>query len=190
MPRNGEKVHRRLQGAALELFRAHGYDQTTVAEIAALAGVTERTFFRHFPDKREILFGGEAAMRAALLGAIASAPADLAPLRVLLLAFRTVDTMLDDNRQFAASRQEVITASPALRERELSKVAALIAAMTSALEQRGVSARLATLAVQAGMAAFNHAVTAWTANPARTLHAHLVEAFADLYALFSEGASP
>ena len=166
-PRNGEQVHRRLQQAALELFRERGFDQTTAAEIAARAGVTERTFFRHFPDKREILFHGEASLRTALANAIAGAPADLEPMRALLFAFHAVGAMLEDNRPFPEPRRQVIAAIPALRERELAKVAALTTALASALGQRGVEIRLATLAARAGMAAFSYAVTSWFADPAR-----------------------
>jgi len=190
--RNGAQVHRRLQQAALELFRERGYDQTTAAEIAARAGVTERTFFRHFPDKREILFDGEAILRTALTNAIAGVPADLEPLQALLVAFHAVEAMLEENRPFSEPRHQVIAAIPALRERELAKIAALTTALASALGQRGVKVRLATLAAQAGMAAFSYAVTSWFADPARALHAHLVEAFDDLYALSSAvvSASP
>ncbi len=189
MPRDGEPVHRRLQQAALELFAERGFDGTTAAEIAARAGVTERTFFRHFPDKREILFDGEAILRAALAAAIAGAPADLGPLRALVLAFHAVEAMIEENRPFSEPRQHVIAANPALRERELAKHAALIAALASALGRRGVEARLATLAAQAGMAAFSSAVTAWFADPARPLRVHVVEAFDDLHALASAAAS-
>lgn len=189
MPRNGEQVHRRLQQAALELFRERGYDQTTAAEIAARAGVTERTFFRHFPDKREILFGGEASLRTALANAIAAAPADLEPLHALLFAFHAVEAILEDNRPFSEPRQQVIAAIPALRERELGKVAALTTALAAALGQRGVEIRLATLAAQVGMAAFSYAVTSWLADPAHALHTCLVEAFDDLYALSSAALS-
>ena len=87
MPKNRVAVHRSLQQAALELFRERGYEQTTAAEIAARAGVTERTFFRHFADKRDVLFDREASVQTALTEAIAGAPADLAPMQVLLLVF-------------------------------------------------------------------------------------------------------
>jgi len=190
LPRNGEQVHRRLQQAAIELFGKRGFDQTTAAEIAARAGVTERTFFRHFPDKREILFDGESVLRAALTDAIAGAPADLEPLQALLVAFRAVETMLEDNRPFSEPRQQVIAANPALQERELAKVASLTTALAAALVDRGVEARLAMLAARAGMAAFSHAVTSWFADPARALHAHLGEAFDDLYALSSSAVAP
>src|SRR6202012_2239047 len=79
MPRNGDDVRKRLQLAALELFSKRGYEETTAAEIAAKAGVTERTFFRHFPDKREVLFDGDTAFIKALTSAVRHAPAELGP---------------------------------------------------------------------------------------------------------------
>ncbi|MEJ0064994.1 MAG: helix-turn-helix domain-containing protein [Caulobacteraceae bacterium] len=173
----------------MELFRERGYDQTTNAAIAARAGVTERTLYRHFRDKREILFGGEASMRAILLDAIAGAPADLAPMGVLLLAFGAVEAMLEENRAFAEPRQAIIAATPALRERELSKAAAMITMLASALAQRGVEAGLATFAAQAGMVVFDHAVRAWVTDPTRTLHAHLATALDDLQNLSLSAAA-
>src|SRR5215216_1953184 len=152
MPKNSAEVHRSLQQAALELFRERGYDQTTAAEIAARAGVTERTFFRHFADKRDILFDREASVQAALTEAIASAPADLAPMQVLLLAFHGMEAIYEDNRSFSEPRQAIIAVTPALRERELTKIASMIAVLASALEQRGVDSKLSTLAAQVGTA--------------------------------------
>jgi len=190
MPRNGEKVHRRLQGAALELFCERGYDQTTAAAIAARAGVTERTFYRHFPDKRETLFDGGAAMQATLVEALAGAPAALAPMQALLAAFAAVGPLMEANQAFAAARQAVIAATPALRERELSKAAGMIAFLAAALEQRGTPPRLATLAAQAGMIAFDHAMKSWIDDPARPLGAHLAEAFTALQSLSSAAPAP
>jgi AcrR family transcriptional regulator len=190
VPRNREEARRRLQQAALELFRERGYDSTTAAEIAARAGVTERTFFRHFPDKREVLFDGEAALRAGLVTAVANAPDNLAPLQILFFAFQSVEQMLEDNRPFSEPRHEVIVAIPALRERELAKVATINSALAFALQQRGVEDRLATLAVQTGMAAFSHGANAWFNDPSRRLHSHLVEAFNDLNALCWAMGSP
>jgi AcrR family transcriptional regulator len=185
MPRNGKEVHRCLQQAGLELFRERGYDQTTAAEIAARAGVTERTFFRHFADKRDILFDSEASLRTALTEAIAGAPADLAPMQVLLIAFHAVEAIFEDNRPFSEPRQAVIAATPALQERELTKIASLIAVLASALAQRGIDARLSTLAAQAGMAAFGYAMTAWLDDASYGLNAHLDRAFNQLFLLSS-----
>ncbi len=180
MPRNGEPARQRLQQAAVELFREHGYDQTTAAEIAARAGVTERTFFRHFPDKREVLFDGQTKLRELLTDAIAKTPATLKPLEALYRAFRSVEQLLEDNRPFSLPRQQVIDRSPALQERELTKVAALNEALALALRGRGVDDRLAALAAQTGMATFRYAVTSWFVDPAGGLGAHLDRAFDEL----------
>src|SRR3954462_5876818 len=101
VPRSGAEARRRLQQAALELYQERGFDQTTAAEIAARAGVNERTFFRHFPDKREVLFDGEADLRATLTQAVAEAPDGLEPFEVLLHAFRTSARNLEHNRPFS-----------------------------------------------------------------------------------------
>jgi AcrR family transcriptional regulator len=183
VPRSGAEARRRLQQAALELYRERGFDQTTTAEIAARAGVNERTFFRHFPDKREVLFDGQAALRTALMQAVAEAPDGLQPLEMLLCAFRKAGRILEDNRPFSEPRLEVIAVTPALRERELAKAASLTEAVAEALRQRDVDDRLASLAAQTGWAAFHHAAQAWIDDPSQSLDAHLSRAFDDLRAL-------
>jgi AcrR family transcriptional regulator len=161
MERPGSDARVRLQQAAVELFRERGYDRTTAAEIAGRAGVTERTFFRHFPDKREVLFDRQAVLVEALTASIAEAPTGLGPLDTLFRAFRSVTTLLQDNRPFSKPRQEVISATPALRERELAKLEALSDALALALQARGVPNLPAVLAARAGMASFAHATLAW-----------------------------
>ena len=185
MPRSGEPARRRLQQAAVELFCERGYDQTTTAEIAVRAGVTERTFFRHFPDKREVLFDGQGKLRELLTGAIAKAPVTFQPLEVLCWAFHTVEQLLEENRPFSLPRQQVIDHTPALQERELAKVAALAEALALALRQRDVDERLAALAAQTGMATFRYAVASWFADAAGGLGAHLDRAFEELDGLAS-----
>ena len=167
----------------MELYAQRGFDQTTTAEIAARAGVNERTFFRHFPDKREVLFDGETALRNELVQAVAAAPEGLEPLDVLLLAFREAGHILEDNRPFSEPRLAVIAATPALRERELTKAASLAAALAQALQERGVNDRLADLAAHVGWATFHTAAQAWTEDPSRDLDTHLTHAFADQHAL-------
>ena len=180
MPRSGDDARRRLQQATLELFRERGYDATTTAEIAARAGVTERTFFRHFPDKREALFDGEAAFRDALTDAVVEAPEGLGPMDALLHAFRSVEPMLERNRPFSEPRQEIIARTPALRERVLTKTANLTSALSAALSRRGVEDAFATLAAQVGMAVLGHAATAWFDDPTPGLDSHLGRAFETL----------
>src|SRR6201996_7488004 len=154
-------VRARLQQAALELYREHGFERTTTAEIAAHAGVTERTFFRHFADKREILFDEDPRLRPALAAAVAAAAPTLSPMEVLLRTFRSLETMLEENRPFTGPRLEIIARTPALQERADAKAASLTALLASALEARGVETDLALLAAQAGMAAFGYAAQRW-----------------------------
>jgi AcrR family transcriptional regulator len=132
-----DTVRSRLQQAALELFQERGYDRTTAAEIAARVNVTERTFFRYFPDKRETLFGGEAVLRAALTEALAAAPGGLGALDTLFHAFRSVLPVLEGNRTFAKPRQAVVSSTPALHERELAKHEVLSDALAEGLRARG-----------------------------------------------------
>lgn len=176
----------RLQEAALELFCERGYDRTTAAEIAARTGVTERTFFRHFPDKREVLFAGESVLRSLLTDSIADAPAGLSPLATLFRAFRSVETVLEANRQFSAPRQQVIVATPALQERELTKHAALADALTKALEARGIGHMASVLAGLTGMAAFVYATVSWLENPVPSIGERLDLAATELQTLLVE----
>ena len=161
MGQQGSEARVRLQQAAVELFGEHGFDRTTAAEIAARAGVTERTFFRYFADKREVLFDGQAVLVDALTASIASAPAGLRPLDTLFRAFRSVTQLLEGNRSFAEPRQKVISATSALQERELAKLEALSDAVADALKARSVPDLHATLAARAGIAAFAHATISW-----------------------------
>jgi AcrR family transcriptional regulator len=187
MPRSGADARRRLQQAALELFRERGYEATTAAEIAARAGVTERTFFRHFPDKREALFDGEDAFRAALTDAVLAAPAGATPMDALLTAFRSVEQTIETNRPLTEPRQAVIAQTPALQERVRTKIAGLTDALSLALARRGVEPGLAMLAAQVGMAAFAYATRGWFYEPEPGLDAHLSRAFAELQGLSSAG---
>jgi AcrR family transcriptional regulator len=134
----------RLCEAALELYREHGYDGTAAAQIAARAGVTGRTYFRHFADKREVLFDGEAELAAILAAAVAAAPAGLAPLPVLVRAFAAAVPLPVLNRPVAEQRAQVIAVTPALQERAYAKTAALTDALANALADRGIACRLAS----------------------------------------------
>ena len=180
MPRSGKEARGRLQQATLELFQQQGYDATTTAEIAARASVTERTFFRHFADKREALFDGEEAFRDTLAERVTSAPEDMGPMAALLHAFRSVEPLLKQNRPFTELRQKVIAETPALQERVLTKTAGISAALSAALRRRGVDGGVAELAAEIGMATLIRATRAWVADPASELSANLEKAFAEL----------
>ena len=188
MPRDKQIVRERLQHAALALYRDHGYDRTTTAQIAKRAGVTERTFFRHFADKREVLFDGEDMLRAALTTGIAQAPAMLGPLNTLLQAFRSIEPLLEENRSFSEPRQRIIAATPALQERELAKIAAVADSLAVGLMDRGVDKRAAVLAAKVGMTALVEATNAWLADDSERFIAYLEAAFTELRNIVASAA--
>jgi AcrR family transcriptional regulator len=161
MPRNGEEVHRRLQQAALELFCERGYDQTTAVEIAALAEVTERTFFRHFADKREVLFGGADDLRAVLVEKILQAPDIVEPLQVVTRVLAEFNWESLESRDFQRQRHALIAANPELLERDLIKHHSIAVGFTNALRQRGVEANIAQLAARVGIQMFITAYGNW-----------------------------
>ncbi len=151
----------RLEMAALELYAERGYDQTTVAAIAERAGLTERTFFRHFTDKREVLFGSGMVLEELLVRAVAEAPTDATPYDVVAGALVEAAGVLAGRAPIAARRQAVIDAHPELRERELGKMASWATALVGALGERGVDPRLAGLVSQTGIAIFRVAFETW-----------------------------
>src|ERR1700719_2987547 len=135
----------RLQEAALALYSERGFDQTTAAQIAARAGLTERTFFRHFADKREVLFGGSALLQERILAAVDGAPAADGPLDAVSRGLDAAAAMLGQSRRdLSRQRQAVIADNPELRERELAKLADYAAAVAAGLRQQGVSEAQAT----------------------------------------------
>lgn len=156
----------RLYAAALELFSERGFDQTTVAEIAQHAGLTERTYFRHFNDKREVLFGGTEMLEEMLAQVIADAPASTGPLDAVAAAAEAIGERMQGMRASVLRRQALVSAHDELRERELIKAARLSAACTQALRKRGVAPGHARLAAEAGMAAFHVAFERWVGDEA------------------------
>jgi AcrR family transcriptional regulator len=183
LPRDAQKVRRRLQEAALTLFQTRGYEQTTAADIAAEAGVTQRTFFRHFPDKREVLFGGEAEFIDGLTKGVLSAAPGLGPWDTLLHACRSVEALFVENRSFSAPRRLIIAANPALQERAQTKTQDVMTALASALRQRGVADRSANLVAHMGMAAMGHAVAVWFENGSTDLSIYIEKAFREVHEL-------
>jgi len=153
----------RLVVAALALFEERGYENTTVIGIAERAGLTKSAFFRHFPDKREVLFGG-ATMAGLLAAGIADAPAGAAPLEAVAHALDAVGraAFTAERREFSARRRAVIAANPDLREREALKGLGLTAAMTEALERRGVPDPVSRVAAQLGALVLTIAYERWS----------------------------
>jgi len=150
----------RLQEAALALYGERGFENTTVAEIAERAGLTERTFFRHYADKREVLFGGADAFTEALAGTVANAPASEAPIDAVTAGLEAAAALPQD-REFSRRRQAIIAASPELQERELSKFASLSASLAGTLRERGLGEPAATLTAELAIAVFRVAFERW-----------------------------
>ena len=169
----------RLAKAALALFAEQGYEATTVAEIAECAGLTKRTFFRHFSDKREVLFSGTQELERVWLDAVASAPAHAGPLAMVTAGLDPVATMFIERHAFARVRAEIIGANPELQERELIKLHNLAVAIEGALRDCGVAATAATLAAEAGVTVFHVAFAAWLKQDDPNAFRRMMEASLD-----------
>ena len=155
----------RLQEAALTLFEERGFDQTTAAQIAEMAGLTERTFFRHFADKREVLFGGSPLLEERIVAGVSDAPESDRPIDAVARGLEAAAAMLGQGRRdLARKRQAVIADSPELRERELTKLADYSAAVAAVLRRRGVGEPQATMAADAGMTVLRVALRQWAAD--------------------------
>ncbi|MBB2772173.1 MULTISPECIES: TetR family transcriptional regulator [Mycolicibacterium] len=180
----------RLEQAALELYAERGFDGTTVADIADRAGLTERTFFRYFADKREALFGGQTAMIDLMVKAVAAAPDSVAPIEAVASALNAVAATFDGRLDDVRRRQAVIAATPALQERESSKLALLAAALTDALRARDVAETTARLAAETGVAVFRIAFERWVAGgDQRDLAQHIRELLDELATMTARPAT-
>jgi AcrR family transcriptional regulator len=166
----------RFRAAAIELFGEIGYEQTTVAAIAERAGLTARTFFRYFADKREVLFNGSERLQQTMVDALAQAPAEASALDAIAAALTSAGDFFDDDRRpFARVRSTVIAANTDLRERELIKLATLSAALAQALRERGVGEPDASLAAEAGIAVFRVAFVQWVSESERRDYVGIVK---------------
>ncbi len=155
----------RLQAAALELYAARGFEQTTAADIAESVGLTERTFFRYFADKREVLFDGQDLLQHAFVEGVAAAPAGAGAVDAVAHALQAASSFFpDDRRGYSRLRQTIIVANPGLQERELLKLARLAAAVAAALRERGTPEPQATLAAESCVTVFGVAFKAWIAD--------------------------
>jgi AcrR family transcriptional regulator len=165
MPRWEPQAKERLRDVALEMYLEHGYENVTVAEITERAGLTRRTFFRYFTDKRDVLFAGSEQLPTALADAVCHADAALSPFEALLSAFADVGELLIERVPHAAQRRAVINTSPELQERERTKFAGIINALAGALTERGAVEPGTRLLAQVGVAIFQTAFDRWTDQP-------------------------
>lgn len=151
----------RLQEAALALYGERGYDETTVAQIAERAGLTKRTFFRYFADKREVLFWGAQFLEQRMVAAIDAAPASASTLALIGAALDAAAVQFEEVREFAGQRYRIIASSPELQERELIKAASLATAMASAMRKRGLGETAADLAAHTATTVMHIAYAQW-----------------------------
>ncbi|NEB73710.1 TetR family transcriptional regulator [Streptomyces sp. SID14478] len=157
----------RLAEAAMELFVERGYESATAAEIAQRAGLAKSTFFRHFADKREVLFGGQEVLNTLIADGIAGAPATATPIEALGAALQAASVAFGpERREWVRTRQDIVAGHSDLRERELLKRAALVEVMTRALRARGVPDPAASLVSEIGSIAFRNALERWIAPSA------------------------
>ncbi|MEU9577040.1 TetR/AcrR family transcriptional regulator [Streptomyces chilikensis] len=171
----------------MELYAEVGFEQATVKEIAQRAGLTERTFFRHFADKREVLFSGSRQLQEVLEQTVARGSVALSPVETVTAALLEVAGLMEERRELVRKRQTVITLHPELQERELAKLASWSQALTGALMQRGTAQPEARLTAEAGVAVFRTAFERWiaTADPQHTLRQLVSDTFDDLGKLFA-----
>jgi AcrR family transcriptional regulator len=178
----------RLERAAFELFLERGYEQTTVADIAKRAGLTERTFFRHYADKREVLFGGADALHDEMLRAVGAVPPERPALEAVRAAVEAVSAMFRGRRELARERQRLVVAHTDLQERELIKRATLTAALARALQDRGVTESVANLAADVGIGIFYVGFVRWLDDPAQREFVDIVREGFDLLKAVASGA--
>ncbi len=178
----------RLAKAALELYDERGFEQTTVEEIAKRAGLTERTFFRHFADKREVLFWGASALEDGLRKALEGAPPEMAEIDAVAKALESIAGDFEERRDFARRRFRIIAANPDLQERERIKLASLAHALAGTLRQRGAAEMAANLAAEMGIAIFRIGFERWVSEKNdRTLAQTMREGFEELKAVVRNG---
>jgi AcrR family transcriptional regulator len=180
----------RLAQAAFALYGERGFEQTTVADIAQRAGLTERTFFRHFADKREVLFAGADALRELLVSTVADAPDSATPIDAVAAALEASGAYIQEGGELPRQRQAIIAASAELQERELIKLASLASALADALRRRGVEDPAASLTAETGMAVFRIAFERWIDNPGEQDLAQVMRASLDQLTAVTAGLTP
>lgn len=184
MPRWEPDGRGRLEAAAMELYSERGYEMTTVAEIAERAGLTERTFFRHFADKREVLFGRASRLEEFLAERVIAAAPEVGPLDAIVAALVEAGPPLGEMYDSAVRRRAVVASSPELQERERTKLANLTAALRTALLVRDIAPSRASLAAEAGVAIFKVGFEQWIEQGNRSpLQTYFTMQYAELKAL-------
>ena len=163
MARWEPNARERLERAAFALFAEQGYDDTTVEQIAAGAGLARSSFFRHYRDKREILFGEQDALASRLADSIKNAPARQTALEAIETAFAGIaaDWFTPERRDLVPARNSIVASHPELRERELLKLAGIKNAITAALRSRGIEEPSATVAAELAALTLSQTIASW-----------------------------
>jgi AcrR family transcriptional regulator len=191
MSRWAPNARGRLKQAALELYSERGFESVTVAEIAERADLTERTFFRHFADKREVLFGDANALQEFLVSKVDDAPASSPPIEVIATALdEAAAVVFEERREIVRQRQAVIAENAELQERELIKLASLASALADALRRRGVTDPAASLAAEAGIAIFKIAFESWIDDTGERTFSEIIRESVDELKLVIAGRRP
>jgi AcrR family transcriptional regulator len=179
-----------LRKAAVGLFLERGYDRVTVSEIAVHAKLTERTFFRYFADKREVLFSGTEEIEKVLVSSISAAPQEQSPLDVVTAAFEATSPLFASRRAFARTLHALIGAHLELRERELVKLAHVTSTVARALRERGLTEATASLVAETGTTIFRTAFERWVRGAKQDLALHVRASLVELRVLAADGAPP
>ncbi|WP_402465074.1 TetR/AcrR family transcriptional regulator [Isoptericola aurantiacus] len=161
MPRDSRATRQRLQEAALSLFSRDGYDATTATAIAQAAGVTERTFFRHFADKRDVLFTPQDEFERPFLEAAAGAPDPNVRALIEASVLAGAQSFRDRPRTWSRARQGILDAEDRLAERERSKLASLAGSLEDAFAERGADKVTARLGAEIATSTFRIAFHRW-----------------------------
>jgi AcrR family transcriptional regulator len=181
--RKKERTRAAIARVARELFSARGFSAVTLAEIAEAAEVGQRTLFRYFADKEELLFDEDAALQARLRAALASRPEQEPPATAVLEALLSLVAEWQDQREQGLVRREVIDASPALRARERAKHGAYQDVLLEGLTARGLDRAQGRLLAGVAVACVEEALSRWYADggPGRPgLMDRLQETYAEL----------
>ena len=148
----------------MELFQEKGYEGTTVEEISQRAGLTQRTFFRYFADKREVFFAGSEEFGLAVAAKVESSD-EADPLARVVGAFESVAAALFDNRAEAVrQRTAIVASSPELQEREVHKLGKIVAQVAEVLVTQGQTPALAQFVSELGVLVFRSSFAVWAAR--------------------------
>ena len=190
MPRWEGDAAGRLERAALELFDERGYDRTTVAQIAQRAGLNERSFYRYFSDKREVLFGGSDELEHHLAQTLRDMPTGPGPgpLDALLVAVGDAEQVFRP-KELLRIRERVISANPELRERELIKMDAIFATLVTVLQERGADRTTARVATELAIAIWRVAADRWGHSDDSTFAAEVFDTARDFRQVAAGGRS-